>query len=477
MILRIYLIILQFAAVCWISAAEKPNILFIVSEDNGPEFGCYGYPVKTPHLDKLAKAGILFERAYVPQAGCSQSRAAFLTGRYPHLNGQVGLATWKYSTYQSCQDNIVKSLNNAGYRSGIVGKLHVNPETKFPYSWKKFPSANFGRKNFGNYITQTKEFISLNEKPFFLQVNVPDAHRPFIKQVAGLPKNPLSADDVKPLPYIGFDTPDIRQQTADYYNCIMRLDTQIGQILEALQKSGKADNTIVIYIGDHGADLIRGKRTSYEGGVRIPMIVSWPNKLTPHRSKKLVSTLDIFPTLLDITGATAEEKLSGRSLTPLFTSPDAKWRDHLFTQFHLHSDHNVYPQRTVCDSRYKLIYNVLHGVENPGYAFTLNRYFQGTQAAIDKSQVAGAYRLMKTPPKYELYDLKSDPHEFNNLADDPAHKTTLERLVSTLTQWQKDTKDPFLDPAVARRFFNDVKARKGRKPFDYASYMEPKAKN
>jgi len=106
----------------------RPNILFIVSEDNGPELGCYGAPVKTPHLDNLAKQGILFKNAYIPQAGCSQSRASIWTGLYPHQNGQIGLATWRYHMYSPSTPNIIKSLKDVGYITGNIGKVHVNPE-------------------------------------------------------------------------------------------------------------------------------------------------------------------------------------------------------------------------------------------------------------------------------------------------------------------------------------------------------------
>ena len=108
--------------------APRPNILLIVSEDNGPELGCYGEPfVQTPVLDELAANGVRFQNAYVPQAGCSQSRAALLTGLYPHQNGQIGLATWKFRMYREDTPNIVRSLKAAGYRTGILGKLHINP--------------------------------------------------------------------------------------------------------------------------------------------------------------------------------------------------------------------------------------------------------------------------------------------------------------------------------------------------------------
>ncbi len=229
------------------SRAERPNILLIVSEDNGPELGCYGAPhVKTPILDRLAERGVRFENAYVPQAGCSQSRAAFLTGLYPHQNGQIGLATWKFQMYHEQTPNLVRQLKKTGYRTGILGKLHVNPATAFPFDMKKLSSANFSRKNLDSYAKEAAAFFQADETPFFLSVNYPDAHRPFIAMTSKLPARPLTADDVKPLAYFGLDTPELRTQTADYYNCLSRLDSLIGDLLVTLQESGKAHNTLVI---------------------------------------------------------------------------------------------------------------------------------------------------------------------------------------------------------------------------------------
>ena len=218
-------------------SAKRPNILLIVSEDNGPELGCYGEPyVQTPNLDRLASKGILFEKAYVPQAGCSQSRAAYLTGLYPHQNGQIGLATWKFRLYEDSVPNLVSTLKKAGYRTGLIGKLHVNPSSAFPFDFKKISTANYSRKKLSNYTKEAKAFIEDSQQPFFLNVNYPDAHRPFLSQVAGLPKKPLTAKEVTPLAYFGLNSLELRQQTAGYYNCISRLDSKIGELIETLQK-------------------------------------------------------------------------------------------------------------------------------------------------------------------------------------------------------------------------------------------------
>ena len=236
--------------------AEPPNILLIVSEDNGPELGCYGDQfAKTPNLDRLASEGILFQRAYVPQAGCSQSRASFLTGLYPHQHGQIGLATWGFRLYRADIPNLPRSLKEIGYRTGIIGKLHINPASAFPFDLHEIKGANFQRKSLTDYAKHAKSFIDASDEPFFLSVNYPDPHDPWIRQVAGLPKNPQLKDDVQIMDYMGIDSPEFREMVADYYNCIARLDLLIGELLQVLDQSGKADNTIVIYIGDHGADM------------------------------------------------------------------------------------------------------------------------------------------------------------------------------------------------------------------------------
>jgi N-sulfoglucosamine sulfohydrolase len=446
-----------------IGFGKRPNILLIVSEDNGPELGCYGDPyVQTPVLDKLAAEGVRFEKVYVPQAGCSQSRAAFLTGLYPHQNGQIGLATWKFSMYSEGTPNLVRSLKKTGYRTGIIGKLHVNPESAFPFDVHKIPSANFARKDLDAYAEEAGKFIEASVEPFFLSVNYPDPHRPFLKQVNGMPDNPFTENDVKPLPYMGLDSPDLRKQMADYYNCMSRLDSLIGDLLKVLEKSGKMDNTLIVYLGDHGADLLRGKRTSYEGGVRIPLIVYWRGNSQFQKGvrSQLVSTIDLMPTFLDVTGAEPVANLPGRSLLPLLLGAEASWRRYLFTEFHLHSAHNFYPQRTVTDGRFKLIQNLLPNEVNPGYDYAVNRFFPDFETAFSSApdHIQRAYQTMRQPPQFELYDLQKDPFEFTNLANQACFAQDLSRLQKELYQWRKSTQDPFLNQGNLLRLKKEVEA-------------------
>ena len=274
---------------------------------------------------------------------------------------------------------------------------------------------------------------------------------------------------------------------ADYYDSISRLDTLVGHVLAALERTGKAGTTFVLYIGDHGSDMLRGKRTSYEGGVRIPLLVRWPGGAqTGQVRRELVSTVDFMPTVLELAGAAVPSGLAGRSLVPVLRAPGAPWREHLFTEFHTHAAQaNFWPQRTVRDDRHKLIENLLPGEVNPGYEFTLHHLEADLAAAIAAAPepVRTAYARMEKPPRWELYDLQADPHEFRDLAADPAHAATLARLQGALGRWREETSDPLLKPSNLARLKAEISAVRKQEAreqsWDYPYYFfgqEPPAR-
>ncbi len=448
--------------------AARPNVLLIVSEDNGPELSCYGDPcARTPNLDQLARDGVRFQHAFVPYSVCSPSRACFLTGLYPHENGQVGLATHKFSLYQPDTPNIVTLLQREGYRCGLAGKLHVNPQSAFPFDFTAISHANFNREQGADdYIAAAREFWSHeSEKPWFLSVNFPDAHLPFLRQVDGQPEHTQKGDDVKMLPWVGADSPRLRELMADYYNCISRLDNWTGRLLQALQESGFRDNTLVIYIGDHGAQFPRGKGTVYESALRIPMIVRWPQEATPGTVREeLVSTLDILPTVLTAASAPMPSDLSGRALQPLLKSqPLEEWRKYLFGMTTGSFPGNCYVQHSVRDRRFKLISNPQHGTENliaRSYLNETHPFFviSGVTPAerLNVSPTTEtAFRLWERPSRYELYDLESDPHEWRNLAEDPHYDEDRNRLIGVLNDFQSRTGDPFQNPNHLAAFIKE----------------------
>ena len=454
-------------------AADRPNILLIVSEDNGPELGSYGDPyARTPHLDKLASEGVRFENAFVPYSVCSPSRAAFLTGLHPTQNGQIGLATHKFAMYREDTPNFVTLLQPAGYHTGLIGKLHVNPERAFPFDFRAIPSANFNRKlSVQDYADAASQFFAqAGGRPFFLSVNFPDAHLPFLRQANGRPAQPLSADDVKPMPWAGVDSPRIREQVANYYNCLERLDEGVGLLLDELHKAGLAENTIVIYFGDHGAQFPRGKGTVYEGGLRVPLIVRWPGRAEPRSVRReLVSTLDVLPTALEAAGVSPAMPLPGRALQPLLSGgSDVPWRRYIFGFTTGSFPRACFLQHSIRDQRFKLISTPLPHTENLDagtYLDEKHKHFVISGATPEEQAAAPAFvrtflERWSRPPRYELYDLENDPAEWKNLADDPEYTEVKSRLTEALHTWQRVTRDPFLAKTNVEAFVSEQLANR-----------------
>ena len=446
-------------------AADRPNILLIVSEDNGPELGCYGDPyAQTPNLDRLASEGVLFQNAFVPYSVCSPSRACFLTGLYPHQNGQIGLATHKFAMYREDTPNFASLLKKRGYRTGLIGKLHVNPASAFPFDFRAIPGANFNRAKTGrDYAAEAARFFAQSQDgPWLLSVNFPDAHLPFLRKAGGLPEDPLSADEVKPMAWIGVDTGRLRKQVANYYNCLARLDHGIGLLLAELKNSGQSKNTMVIYIGDHGAQFPRGKGSVYEGGLRVPMIIRWPATAKAGKiAHELVSTVDLLPTVLRSAKIESPKNLPGRELQPLLAEPGAAdWRQYIFGFTTGSFPGNCFVQHSIRDKRYKLISSPRAGTVNlvsSSYLDESHRYFvvsgaRGKDQATAPEIVRAAFARWTRPPRYELYDLRKDPYEWRDLAQDPVHIEVKTRLIKALTDLQQSTHDPFLDPKNVEAF-------------------------
>jgi len=470
-------------------AAKTPNVLLIVSEDNGPEIGCYGDAyARTPNLDRFATEGVRFENAFVPYSVCSPSRAVFLTGLYPHQNGQIGLATHKFAMYDPATPNIASLLRNHGYQTGLIGKLHVNPESAFPFDFRAIKGANFNRKqsNADYAAAAAAFFASAGDKPFFLSINFPDAHLPFLREANGLPEHPLAENDVKPMSWVGVDSSRIREQVANYYNCLERLDDGVGQILAELENANLVEHTIVIYFGDHGAQFPRGKGTVYEGGLRVPLIVRWPGKATAGVVRdELVSTVDILPTVLSAVGLDAMKSLPGRALQPLLANENAPaWRRYNFGFTPGSFPRACFVQHAIRDDRFKLISSPQPGTENLDAGTYLDErhphFVVSGATAVEQAAasdvVQKAFARWSRPPRYELYDLDTDPDEWINLAEDPQFASEKHRLIAALQQWQADTADPFrvqshVDAYVAEQLANrDMGYRK--KPAFRWSYLE-----
>ncbi len=435
------------------NTGRLPNILLIVSEDHSPHLSCYGDTViKTPNLDKIAKEGILFRNAYVTESICSPSRSSILTGLYPCQNGQLGTAAHGYHLVGEVA-NIYQLLKNAGYRTGMIGKLHLIPTESFPIDFHPIKDSNYKKLGLGRYSEYADSFMTKSPDPFFLMVNLPDAHGDWEDQVEGRPKNPVSKAEVTVFPHIGLDNDRLRGVTTSYYNSILRLDECVGEIMAKLNQSGLREKTLVIFLSDHGDQMGRGKVYLYEAGVKVPFMVSWPGKIAPGiESESFISTIDIVPTILETVGLKIPGNLPGISLSPLFKNPDKKIRDYIFTERNCNARMFHYPQRAVRDKRFKLIYTLIEEREDPVAVYFHERpdTYIGTPKLneIEKAggQLKRAYDILLHPPKVQLYDLEADPWEFNDLSENPDYNTIKKNLLDTLLGNMKKINDPLRFP-------------------------------
>lgn len=432
------------------TTAKPHNVLVITADDLGLQLSCYGdHTISTPNLDKLAQSGTQFNRAYVTQASCSSSRSSILTGTYPHFNGQIGLAHRGFSMNRTLP-NIASSLKQAGYKTGVIGKLHVAPKEQFPFDMDKSNQTQKTRDV--ELVSQwVEDFVSSSpDSSFFLYLNYFDPHTPLIRSINGHPEQEIKSEEVQAFAFQGVDDPGELERIADYYNCVKRLDEGIGLVMGKLENMGVLDNTMIVFVGDHGPPFSRGKAASYEYSVRIPFLVKYPEGMeTIKESDALVSTIDIYPTILDVLGIEIPMEVQGESLEPIISGGSNKVRDYLFTEHNFHTQFidNYYPRRTVRDQRYKLIYNLPAGNFNNEdlYIDKDSAYYYSRGEKYEGTWVREVFDRLASPSKLELYDLEKDPYEKVNLIEENSMQSKKEELVTVLNEWMENTQDPFLD--------------------------------
>jgi len=424
-----------------VEAAERPNILWLVAEDFGPELGCYGtVQVWSPHLDRLAATGVRYTRAYTTAPVCSASRSAFMTGMYQTTIGA--------HNHRSHRDD--------GYRLPPGVRLisdWMRDAAYFTLNISRLP-ASFGFSGTGktdwNFHGDGQSFDSddwadlKTHRPFFAQINFQETHRRF--------RAPKQADPAKVVipPYYP-DHPVTRRDWAEYLDAASELDRKVGLILRQLEADGLASSTIVVFMADHGQCHVRGKQFCYEEGLHIPLIIRWPAEfLLPKHFQpgtvddRLIEVIDLAPTFLAIARAPKPRVMQGRVFLGDRSEPPREYafgaRDRC--------DETVFRLRTVRDARYRYIHNFtperpfLQPNEYKEHSYPVWNLLKELDAEGKLTPVQKVLTAPTMPPE-ELYDLGSDPHEIHNLATsrDPDHQAVLTRLRGVLEQWIKETND------------------------------------
>lgn len=446
----------------WVSpifAANRPNILLFTADDlHAESLGVYGGKPEglTPNLDKFAAESMKFNRAHVNAAICAPCRAIIATGRYSHRSGAMGFMPAREDV-----PDIVNTLQAVGYRAGILGKVdHSTPKKSMKWDY------SFDQKDLGNgrnpqlYYERAKTFLKECHdagKPFYFMVNSHDPHRPYcnpekLTPGAAMPSKVYRAEDVD-VPGFLPDLPDVRAELATYMNSTRRLDDTFGKVMKALEESGEADNTLVLFITDNGIAVPFAKCNAWFHSTRSPLLVRWPKHIKPGsvNDQHFVSVVDFVPTFLEVTKVAAPAGLDGRSFLPLLKGEEQAGREYVFTQIDSKAGGAAVPMRCVQSENFGYIYNPFSDGE---YYYRNNNEGKTmvamNQAAKHDPAIQARVDLFRYRVPEEFYDLKKDPNCLNNLIDNPDYTDKIQQLQEQLVAQMKATEDPMLAAFVSR---------------------------
>jgi arylsulfatase A-like enzyme len=406
---------------------ERPNILWITSEDNGPFLGAYGDSLAdTPNLDRLAERGTVYENAFATTPVCAPSRFTLITGLYANAAGTENMR----STYPIPETVrfFPEYLREAGY--------HTTNNRKKDYNTVDRAEAWVESSETASYRTRAPG------QPFFHVRNFTVTHESSLHDPIDTLLHDPEAMIVPPYHPV---TEAVKTDWAHYYDQVTKLDAMVGEILAELEASGEADNTIVFYFSDHGGVLGRSKRFMYESGLHVPLIVYLPPRyrhLGPQtaRTGRLVSFVDFPKTVLSLAGIDPPAYMQGNAFLGVY---DESPRDYVYA-YRGRMDERIDLMRTVRDAEYLYVRNFMpHRI----YGQYLDYLWRApSMRSWHEEFVAGRLndvqrRFFETKPAEELYHVASDPHNVRNLADDPVHQEALERLRQAGADWRRDVRD------------------------------------
>jgi len=423
-----------------------PNILIITTHDTGRFIEPYGVTtVETPNLARLAAEGARFN-AYTTAPQCSPSRASLTTGRYPHANGTMGLTHRDFMwDLHPGEQTIPQVLRTVGYRSGHWGIEHAARDPQ------RIGNDLYDEtRDIDEIVAGVSSFIDADrERPFVVQVGFGETHRVGARGDTGPGQGfggtPDTRKGITVPPYL-VNGEETRADLADFQDCVRRADTQIGRLVALLEDRHILDDTLVLYVSDHGIPFPRAKCTLYDPGIEISLIGRLPGTSLANGAAPpgMASILDVLPTLIDLTGAPPPANLHGTSLLPLAATATPGHAE-IFVEKTYHSYYD--PMRGLRTNRWKLIRNFETGV--------------GVEIPSDIAG-SGAYRDLadRLQPSHhvdvELYDLENDPNEQTNLAGKPAVTETQTRLTEHLSTWMTTTNDPLLEGPVPSPFYQQA---------------------
>jgi N-sulfoglucosamine sulfohydrolase len=421
---------------------RKPNILIILADDltynDLPLYG--GTNVKTPRIDRFASEGMAFSKAYLSMAMCQPCRTEMYSGRYPVRSGTC----WNHCSTLPQTNSICHYLGDLGYRVGLAGKSHVTPRPCFPFDRVEGFEGNCVAATADHDCRGIQRYMEADTtQPFCLVVGLVVPHVPWTVGDA----THFHPGDVK-LPDDFVDTPETRGDYSRYLAEIEVLDKQVGDILDTLEQSGQAAQTLVVFSSEQGAQFPGRKWTNYECGVHTGFVVRWPGHVVQgSRTDAMIQYADVLPTLLEAaSGAVASDTFDGTSFLDVLVAKKDAHRAYTYAMHNNVPEGSAYPIRSVCDGRYRYIRNLLpENLHIQKYIMGVNHthYWQSWLYAAGENGRAYTlvHRYMKRPAE-ELYDIHNDPYSLYNLADNERYAEIKKRLSHELDRWMEEQRDP-----------------------------------
>lgn len=466
-------------------AGARPHVLIVTVDDMSCDsVGAFGCPVPgtTPAIDAFAATAMAFDRAHVVVGNCYPSRNVLFSGRYPHRSGVEGFYQVKPIDYPVMAD-VMKA---AGFFTGIRGKVsHSTPYQ--PYAWDldltRLPGGGEAPlKDPASYGVSTREGIAAARaagKPFCLNLNISDPHLPFWKPGDPHPTSRAFSPEEVTVPGFLPDLPEVRQDLALYYSSVRRADDCFAAILKALEESGERDNTVVIFLSDHGMPLPFAKTQLYHHSTRTPLLIHWPGvtRAGSRDDAHMISAVDLLPTLCDIVGAGKPAGMDGRSFAPVLRGEWLTDREHVFKEHNENAGGFRNPMRAVQTKFYLYLFNPWSDGSRAMATATSGMASWGAMKArsADDPDLAARVDLMELRVVEELYDIEQDPDCRRNLVAEPAAAEVLAEMRGAMEEWMTVTGDPALaafqgrdDPAALAAYMASVDAaraaRQGARP-------------
>lgn len=408
----------------------RPNLVYVHTHDTGRVVSPYGFAVPTARLAAFAREGVLFRKAFSAAPVCSPSRAALLNGNWPHENGMIGLAH-RGSRLNDPTQHLAHVLTAAGWTSVLVGVQHVAPSKELPaLGYSVVPHV--ASLDAADVAPAAVKWLRERDRstPFFLSVGFNETHRPY--------PDPGPEDDPRYVaPPAGIpDTPAIRTDVAGFHTMLRAVDSALAMVLDALEETEAAEDTLVVFTTDHGLPWPNAKCTVSDAGTGVALIVRGPGGFAGGKVvDAMVSHLDIFPTFAELAGLERPAWLRGESLLPLVQGEKESLHAELFAEVTCHAASE--PQRAIRTERWRY-----------------TRRFDGADLRVLANVDNGPAKSLfiehgwrqRVPESEALFDLILDPDEKTNLIAEPAFGEIAADLRRRLDEWMRETGDPLLDP-------------------------------